>query len=157
VADQTGDVFHRHDVLGLGLDDRAARRDELIGALRAAARRTAGALAGTWGRVRTVLDDSLSPYGSGTKRRRPLAVALACHFLLEALAGDYAGRWLSGRRDDLLIYPYGPTPLSERLMDALEEVPDRLVVVSDGWDNAPPAWPARSCGSGGRGWTRKAG
>ncbi|MEU9110481.1 hypothetical protein AB0D04_01470 [Streptomyces sp. NPDC048483] len=125
-------------VLGLSLDDRVARRTELTDALRAAARRTAGAQAGTWGRVAAVLDDSFSASGSRQKRQRPLAVALACHFLLEALAGTYLPLWTSGRQDALLAYPYGATPLGMRLLDALESAPERLVIVSDGWDNAPP-------------------
>ncbi|MGW0060900.1 hypothetical protein ACWDTT_13360 [Streptosporangium sandarakinum] len=125
-------------VLGLPPDDRVRRRAELTEALRAAARRTAGEQAGRWGRVAAVLDDSFSAYGSAQKRRRPLAVALACHFLLEALASRYTPLWLSGRSDALLVRPYGATPLGERVLDALELGPERLVIVSDGWDNAPP-------------------
>lgn len=123
--------------LSLSLDDRARRRAELTGALRAAALRAAGSQAGSWGRVAAVLDDSFSAYGSGQKRRRPLAVALACHYLLGALADEYTGLWLSGRADALLIYPFGATPLGERILDALDLCPDRLLIVSDGWDNAP--------------------
>ncbi|WP_329244265.1 hypothetical protein OG417_47495 [Actinoallomurus sp. NBC_01490] len=125
-------------VLGLSMDERARRRGELTGALRASARRTAGDQAGRWGRVVAVLDDSFSAYGSGTKRRRPLAVALACHFLLEALAADYTPLWVSGRDDALLVHPHGATPLGERILDGLDRGPERLVIVSDGWDNAPP-------------------
>ncbi|MFG2720349.1 hypothetical protein ACGFW5_18935 [Streptomyces sp. NPDC048416] len=127
-------------VLSLGLDERTARRAELTGALRAAALRAAGPHARTWGRVTAVLDDSYSSAGSGHKRRRPLAVALACHFLLEALAGAglFRGRWTSGGTDALLVRPRGATPLGACLLDALGDAPDRLVVVSDGWDNAPP-------------------
>ncbi|NEB51080.1 hypothetical protein G3I48_01975, partial [Streptomyces griseus] len=117
---------------------------ELTGALRAAARRAAGGHAGSWGRVHAVLDDSFSSSGSGQKRRRPLAVALACHHLLEVLAapGAYRGLWTSGAGDALLVRPWGPTPLGMRILDALEPgadgaAPDRLVIVSDGWDNAP--------------------
>ncbi|MFF8789612.1 hypothetical protein [Streptomyces sp. NPDC015125] len=125
-------------VLALPLDDRIARRAELTGALRTAARRTAGAQAGTWGRVAAVLDDSFSTTGSRQKQRRPLVTALACHFLLEALAPSYLPLWTSGRQDALLAYPYGATPLGMRLLDALEYAPQRLVIVSDGFDNAPP-------------------
>ena len=127
-------------VLSLGFDVRSAHREELTRALRAAARRAAGPQAGSWGKVAGVLDDSYSSSGSGEKRRRPLAVALACHFLLEALAapGGYAALWTSGGTDPLLARPWGPTPLGIRVLDALELGPDRLVVVSDGWDNAPP-------------------
>lgn len=127
-------------VLSLPVDARAARRAELTGALRTAARRAAGRYAGTWGRVAAVLDDSHSSSGSGEKRRRPLAVALGAHFLLEALAapGAYGACWTSGRADPLLVRPHGPTPLGTRVLDALEYAPERLVIVSDGWDNAPP-------------------
>ncbi|MFJ8841318.1 hypothetical protein ACIRFF_00270 [Streptomyces cyaneofuscatus] len=131
-------------VLALPFEQRAARRAELTGALRTAARRAAGRHAGSWGRVHAVLDDSFSSSGSGQKRRRPLAVALACHHLLEVLAepGAYRGLWTSGRGDALLVRPWGPTPLGMRVLDALEPgpggaAPDRLVIVSDGWDNAP--------------------
>ncbi|MFD3912780.1 hypothetical protein [Streptomyces sp. NPDC058603] len=127
-------------VLSLTRDERVARRAELTRALRTAALRVAGPHRHTWGRVAAVLDDSYSSSGSGEKRRRPLGTALACHFLLEALAapGAYAAFWTSGGTDPLLVRPYGPTPLGTRIIDALDHAPDRLVIVSDGWDNAPP-------------------
>ncbi|MDX6740048.1 hypothetical protein [Actinocorallia sp. A-T 12471] len=124
--------------LSLPLAERRTRRAELTGALRAAALRTAGTAAGTWGKVAAVLDDSYSASGSAQKLRRPLAVALACHFLLEALAGRYVPLWVSGRTDPLLARAEGPTPLGLRVLDGLDHRPDRLVIVSDGWDNAPP-------------------
>ncbi|GIG91490.1 hypothetical protein [Plantactinospora endophytica] len=125
-------------VLSLPRAERIERRDELTGALVAAARRAAGRQAGSWGRVVAVLDDSYSSSGSGEKRRRPLAVALATHFLLGVLAADYTGLWLRHRDDPLLVRAAGATGLGERLVDGLAHRPDRLVVVSDGWDNAPP-------------------
>ncbi|MFI8965153.1 hypothetical protein ACIGO8_23920 [Streptomyces sp. NPDC053493] len=127
-------------VLSLPFGERRERRAELTGALRAAARRVAGPHAGSWGRVAAVLDDSWSSSGSAVKRRRPLAVALGCHFLLEALAapGAYTAHWTSGARDPLLVRPFGATPLGARILDALEHTPERLLIVSDGWDNAPP-------------------
>ncbi|WP_129305335.1 hypothetical protein [Streptomyces sp. L2] len=125
-------------VLSLPVDERRERRAELTRALRAAAGRVAGAHRGGWGRVTAVLDDSWSASGSAHKRRRPLAVALACHYLLAALAGHYTGLWTSGRTDALTARPYGPTPLGRRILDALDTAPSRLVILSDGWDNAPP-------------------
>ena len=124
-------------VLSRPVPERVERRGELTGALRAAAVRAAGPDAGGWGRVAGVLDDSFSAHGSGQKRRRPLAVALACHYLLAELATEYVPLWTSGRTDALMTYPYGMTPLGERVLDALEQAPDRLLIVSDGWDNAP--------------------
>ncbi|WP_413252879.1 hypothetical protein [Streptomyces brevispora] len=126
-------------VLSFPPEPRRRHREELTSALRTAARRAAGPHAGSWGRVAAVLDDSYSSSGSGEKRRRPLAVALACDFLLAALAapGAYTSLWTSGTDDPLLVRPWGPTPLGSRVLDALEYGPDRLVIVSDGWDNAP--------------------
>ncbi|MDG4863334.1 hypothetical protein P8605_34865, partial [Streptomyces sp. T-3] len=117
---------------------RGAGPTGLTAGVGAAARRVAGPHAGTWGKVAAVLDDSFSASGSAQKRRRPLAVALACHFLLAELADVYVPLWTSGRRDALLSHPYGPTPLGTRVLDALDHSPERLVIVSDGWDNAPP-------------------
>ncbi|MEU6247442.1 hypothetical protein [Glycomyces sp. NPDC047010] len=124
-------------VLAIPEEERGERREELTGALRSAARRTAGDRAGTWGRVAAVLDDSYSASGSTEKRRRPLVVALASHYLLEVLAGEYRPLWLSGNDDALLVKPRGVTALGDRILDALETGPETLVVVSDGWDNAP--------------------
>ncbi|MDA2803978.1 hypothetical protein [Nocardiopsis suaedae] len=125
-------------VLALPVADREERREELTAALRAAARRIAGGQAGTWGPTAAVLDDSYSSFGSPVKRNRPLAVALACHFVLEELSVRYTPHWVSGRRDALTVRPEGATPLAETIMDALEDGPERLVVVSDGHDDAPP-------------------
>jgi len=125
-------------VLSLPVEQRVRRRAELTRALESAAGRVAGPHRGSWGKVTAVLDDSFSTFGSVQKRRRPLAVALACHHLLAALADDYTALWTSGRTDALLARPYGPTPLGRRILDALDTAPARLVIVSDGWDNAPP-------------------
>jgi hypothetical protein len=116
---------------------RREREAELTGALRSAARRAAADRAGSWGRVAAVLDDSYSSSGSEEKRRRPLVVALASHFLLEALAGEFDPLWLTGNEDPLFARPRGMTALGDRIIDALESQPDLLVIVSDGWDNAP--------------------
>ncbi|MFG3343099.1 hypothetical protein [Glycomyces sp. NPDC048151] len=124
-------------VLALPVDEREERRLELTDALRAAALRVAGRRAGTFGRVAAVLDDSYSASGSSEKRRRPLVVALAAHFLLRELARDYRPLWLSGHDDPLTARARGVTALGERILDGLETGPDLLVVVSDGWDNAP--------------------
>jgi hypothetical protein len=133
-------------VLSLDRQERSRRRIELTAALRSAASRAAGPHQGTWGRVVTVGDDSYSASGSATKRRRPLAVALAVHYLCAALATDHHGLWLSHRGDPLLVHPVGATALAHRVLDALALAPDRLVVVSDAWDNDPPGGAAQVLG-----------
>ncbi|MDA2810203.1 hypothetical protein O4J56_06090 [Nocardiopsis sp. RSe5-2] len=125
-------------VLALPVAEREERREELTSALRAAARRIAGGQAGTWGPTAAVLDDSYSSFGSPVKRNRPLAVALACHFVLAELSVRYTAHWVSGHRDALTVRPEGATPLAETILDALEDGPERLVVVSDGYDDGPP-------------------
>jgi len=125
-------------VLSLDRPERARRSDELTQALRSAARRATGSHQGTWGHVATLGDDSYSSYGSGVKQRRPLAVALAVHYLAEALASEHQGLWLTHRGDPLFVHPIGTTPLARRLLDTLALAPDRLIVVTDAWDNDPP-------------------
>ncbi|CAM3316479.1 hypothetical protein [Stackebrandtia soli] len=125
-------------VLGMPVEERIERRAELTDALNAAAHRaTRGTPFSDVRRVVAVLDDSYSSFGSPDKRNRPLAVTLATHLLLAASAPEYTGLWLSGRTDALLSVPSGATSLGTRIVDALELRPDLLVIVSDGWDNAP--------------------
>ncbi|GAB3713620.1 hypothetical protein [Nocardiopsis nanhaiensis] len=124
-------------VLGLAPHERRERRRELEHALERSAGRTAGALAGTWPPTALVLDDSYSSFGSPTRRNRPLATALACHYLVSVLSPGATTHWLSGHTDHLTVRPLGPTHLAERILDALELRPDRVVVVSDGHDSEP--------------------
>ncbi len=126
-------------VLSLDTESRKRRMVELDDALRASALRTAGAEAGTWGDVQAVLDDSYSSSGSTEKRQRPLVVAVACAYLLEALADRLTLRWTSGRRESpLFAMAHGATDLANPVLDALTDEPDRLVIVSDGVDTSPP-------------------
>ncbi|MGW8527446.1 MULTISPECIES: hypothetical protein [Nocardiopsidaceae] len=125
-------------VLSLPTAERRDRRAELEGALAASALRAAGPAAGTWPRTAAVLDDSYSSIGSPVRRHHPLAAALACHHLIRALAPDSTSHWVSGHTDPLTVRPAGPTHLAERILDALDTGPARVVVVSDGHDSTPP-------------------
>lgn len=125
-------------VLSLSPGEREQRREELETALREAALRAAGRRARTWPRTAIVLDDSYSSLGSPAKPRGPLAVALACHHLVHALAPEAASHWVSGRTDALTVVPDGPTHLVEPILDALKHTPERVLVVSDGYDATPP-------------------
>jgi hypothetical protein len=89
------------------------------------------------GRVAAVLDHSYSSAGSREKQRRPLAVALACHYLLQAACPDYRPFWTQHRGHALLVTAYGQTNLADRLLDALEWGADTVLIVSDGAENDP--------------------
>ncbi|WP_371796375.1 hypothetical protein [Streptomyces sp. NBC_01718] len=67
------------------------------------------------------------------------------------LPGSYTPLRTSGGNDPPPVRPWGPHPAGTRILDALEHGPHRLVIVPDGWDNAPSrlagevlrVWPAR--------------
>lgn len=130
-------------LLALPREEREARRAELTDALRRSARRALrrAPLPLSGKRVAAVLDNSYSASGSEEKRRRPLAVALAAHFLLgEAGADEYRAFWTDCRAagDPLMLSARGATDLATPLLDALEMRPDLIIVVSDGAENDPP-------------------
>src|SRR5690606_35796153 len=80
-------------VLALPEAERRARLGELDAAMRASARRCLDRAPLRLGRVAAVLDRSYSSAGSRERPRRPLAVAVACHYLLQAAAAEYLDRW----------------------------------------------------------------
>ncbi|NUU24021.1 MAG: VWA domain-containing protein [Streptomycetaceae bacterium] len=131
--------FTRYDAVRLyvyayerGLTDEVAR------ALADRARRTAAALDLADRHVALVLDGSASMAGSGTQALRPIAVTLALRDALRAAAGECTEIWCGGTvGDDGLVRPSGATPLAEALLAALRAAPDLVVVVGDGYENAP--------------------
>ncbi|PTL76249.1 hypothetical protein [Vitiosangium sp. GDMCC 1.1324] len=125
-------------VLSLKPEVRRERHAELHTALEQAAARTLRRASVPLGRVAAVLDNSYSASGSTEKRRRPLAVALAAHYLLSASAREYRAFWTNPVEQPLLTAARGQTDLTTPLLDALDWMPDLVVVVSDGYDNDPP-------------------
>lgn len=89
------------------------------------------------GRVAAVLDRSRSSYGAAQARRRPLAVALAVHLVLEAACPHYSAHWSYPTPDLVELHPVGHTALGEPLLEALRESPETVLVVSDARENAP--------------------
>jgi hypothetical protein len=124
--------------LSLAPKARQERRAELHAALEQASQRTLRRAPATLGKVAAVLDNSFSSSGSSEKRRRPLGVALASHYLLAAAAREYRAFWTTPVEDPLLGAARGQTDLATRLLDALEWGPELVIVVSDGYDNGPP-------------------
>lgn len=127
------------------LAERRARASELHEALRRAARRIVERQRWRLGSVAAVLDRSWSSSGSEQKRRRPLALALAGHYLLREAAERYEAHWTpappgeaEGPEPALLLEPWGATDLATPILAALRGRPSLLVVLSDGYDNDPP-------------------
>jgi hypothetical protein len=125
-------------VLSLPLEVRRERLAELHTALERAAVNSLRRASVPLGRVAAVLDNSYSASGSSEKRRRPLGVALAAHYLLAATAREYRAFWMHPPEHPLLARARGQTDLATPLLDALDWMPELVVVVSDGYDNDPP-------------------
>jgi hypothetical protein len=127
------------------LAERRQRAAELHGVLQRAARRIVERQRWRLGSVAAVLDRSWSSSGSEEKRRRPLALALAGHYLLREAAERYEAHWTppppadaEGPDPALLLEPYGATDLATPILAALRGGPSLVVVLSDGYDNDPP-------------------
>ncbi|MCE9673687.1 hypothetical protein LY474_38385 [Myxococcus stipitatus] len=124
--------------LSLDVETRRARRAELHAALERSAARVLARAPSALGRVAVVLDNSYSASGSSQKRRRPLAVALAAHYLLEGAAREFRAFWTSPVEEPLLATARGQSDLATPLLEALSWGADLVVIVSDGYDNDPP-------------------
>lgn len=140
-------------VLSLPLEVRAARAEELGALLGSAARAAARRAPARYGRVAVVVDRSASSAGSREKARRPLAVAIAVVALLRATS-DSVEVFVSGGGAlapgaEMFLVPGGATDLATPVLAALAVRPDLLVVVSDGYENAPAgvAGPVLEAGS----------
>jgi len=118
--------------------ERAAERGVLEGALDAATRAALKKTPLKLGKVAAVLDCSYSASGSGEKRRRPLALAVAVDRLLRAAASQYEAFWTRTVSDPFLVTARGQTDLATPILAALASAPELVVIVSDGWDNCPP-------------------
>lgn len=124
-------------VLSLAPAQREERDEALDRALREAARTAIRRTPLSLERVAAVLDRSYSSSGSSERRRRPLAVALAARYLLEAAAREFRAFWTLPPERDLLVTPRGQTDLCTPLLDALDWAPDLILIVSDGFENDP--------------------
>lgn len=117
---------------------RRSEAEHWRGALAAAGRRALEGAPPLPARVRAVLDASHSARGGAQKRNRPLAIALGASQLLAQGAADYRAHWTHPVDDELLLRPRGQTDLASGLLDALEDAPELVVIVSDGFENDPP-------------------
>lgn len=125
-------------ILSLSLEARREAFDKFNQAMETAARNALKKAPMQLGRVATVLDCSYSSSGSSEKRRRPLGVVLAAHYLLKAASQNYRAFWTVPPSSLLLVRPYGQTDLATPLLAALGSGAETIIIVSDGCDNDPP-------------------
>ena len=124
--------------LSLPLAERKTRQAELHDAMQASVGSLLARSHLQFGRVAAVLDRSYSSSGSSEKRRRPLGIALAVHYLLAACTQEYQAFWTVSVDDPLWVRPRGQTNLVSPLLAALAWQPELVIIVSDGWENDPP-------------------
>lgn len=131
--------FTRYDAVRLYLYAyERGLTDEVASALAARARGTAAGLDLADRRVALVLDGSGSMAGSAEQALRPLAVALALRDVLREAAGECREVWFGGKfGEDGLVRPSGDTAPAHALLDALSWDADLVIVVGDGYENAP--------------------
>ncbi|KST65046.1 hypothetical protein [Mastigocoleus testarum] len=125
-------------VLSLSLETRRQKWDILNRALINSAQKTLKQGPFKLGKVAVVLDCSYSSSGSSEKRRRPLGIVLAAHYLFKVASEEYHPFWTVPVQDPLLVHPRGQTDLATPLLDALELNPDLVIIISDGYENDPP-------------------
>lgn len=124
--------------LSLSPAQRRLQFDDFDQAMRAAAARLVRRAGLRLGRVALILDNSYSASGSPAKRDRPLALALACHYVLHEATDQLSVRWTSPPSSLCDLKAVGHTDLASPLLAALAEAPSLVVLVSDGYDNDPP-------------------
>ncbi|KIG18580.1 hypothetical protein DB30_00265 [Enhygromyxa salina] len=124
--------------LSLSLRERTAQFEALDAAMQRAAQQIVRHPSAKLGRVALVADNSYSSRGSGQKRKRPLALALAAHYLLGAAASELTTHWTWPIASLAELRPRGHTDLATPILNALALRPELLIVVSDGYDNDPP-------------------
>lgn len=122
-------------LLGCSMEQRQQQKEALEEALMAAAQRVSFSL----GPVAAVLDASYSASGSVEKKRRPLAIALAIHQLLQISASAYQAFWTHPVEAPLQVAAKGQTDLATPLIHALETGFPTILIISDGVENDPPS------------------
>ncbi|MDJ0536860.1 MAG: hypothetical protein QNJ70_30970 [Xenococcaceae cyanobacterium MO_207.B15] len=125
-------------VLSVSIKARLAEFDLFHKALITSAERICKNSGFKLGKVAAILDCSYSASGSDQKRRRPLGIALAAHYLLQTCAREYRSFWTVPVSEALLVQAQGQTNLATPLLDALEWKADLVIIISDGYENDPP-------------------
>lgn len=130
--------------LSLKIEERIKRAEEITIAFHIAAKKAARLQPLALPKTAAILDRSYSTSGSYEKRRRPLAISLGVHYLLKEVCKNpdkqdtYKDFWTLDTPDPHLVTAKGQSDLITPLLAALKWGAQQIIIVSDGYENAPP-------------------
>lgn len=112
--------------------------EEIENALKDKAASSAANIPVKFNRVGVLVDASNSSYGSDTQKYRPLAVTLATRDMLEAANEETIVEYTGGHEDNKgLVHPEGSTNLAKGLVKLVQQEPEAVFIITDGYENAP--------------------
>jgi hypothetical protein len=112
--------------------------EEILKALDEKAKKAASTLPFKFNNVGILVDASFSMSGSESTKMRPIATALALARMLANVGRKHMTVFAGGQSiPNQMIRPYGETDLANGLIDLLENEPDSIFIISDGYENAP--------------------
>lgn len=119
----------------------AYKLGELTGDIREALQRKAKSAAKSsvfqYNKLAIVFDATESSRGDKTQPLRPMAIAMSVRDMLLNIGEEQHLFYCGGKRDGDLVHPMGETNLARPFIDALKKDPDAIVIISDGYENAP--------------------
>ena len=124
-------------ILSLDLNQRDERKEELLNAVSVASKRENKFIKQDFSSTALIIDNSYSMGGSLQKKHRPLAVCLAVKSIMEKADKSLKVYKTSDSMSDLFTYPKGATCIASKLLDALEGGAKEIIILSDGFENAP--------------------
>jgi len=112
--------------------------DEIQKALKIKAKKIAESYPVKYEKVAIVIDNSKSMYGTRKQKRRPLAISLAMRDIFKVTAKKSSVKFTNEKPNKSgLAYPKGSTSIASSLVEAFEEEPEAIYVISDGYENSP--------------------
>lgn len=124
--------------------------DEISAALKAKGEKASRSFPVRYEKVAILVDSSQSMWGHKTQKLRPMAATLAMRDMLQNTGEENVVRYCGGHfnPDDfdnvkdhknavVLPRPQGATDLAGGLIELLEDDPDAVFILSDGYENAP--------------------
>ena len=110
---------------------------EIQKALMAKAKKAARTFLASYDRVGILVDASASMAGHETQKLRPMAATLALRDMLVQSSVSFCQEVVGGEGEGWILRPQGDTELADGLVKVLEERPEVVYVLSDGYENAP--------------------